>query len=365
MAKSNRFKKRNKKKVRRQTESFSKAPGSLIFIGDKKLDNVFIDLVRYNKDKQEKFENVAVEDIPSYFNNDSILWVQVHGLHDVDVIRRLGETFHVHVLLLEDILNTLHRQKFEIFGALGSAIITSPISLSEKDSDEFEQVSIVAGKHFLISFCESDNLIFDGVEERIMVPRTKIIERGADYLMFALLDTVVDLYHDKLENQIDDIDDYLDGLIEAGYENEGIDQISNYKKRLNKYRRNMRPIVEIANQFERAEMTLLDDTVTPFIRDLRDHSIHILDQIEGATERLNEEFAILSAYSGNRLNEIMRVLTVFSVIFIPITFLAGVYGMNFKYIPELDNPNAYYFFWSAVVMIVLAMLVYFNRKKWL
>ena len=127
----------------------------------------------------------------------------------------------------------------------------------------------------------------------------------------------------------------------------------------------MRPVVEIATQFEKAELAQFDESVVPFIRDLRDHSLHILDQIEGVTERLNEEFTILSAYAGNRLNDIMRVLTVFSVIFIPITFLAGVYGMNFENIPELDNPNAYYIFWALVALIVIGMLGYFSRKKWL
>jgi magnesium transporter len=365
MAKSNRFRLKKAKKVTRQTESFSKAPGSLIFIGEKKLDRAYIDLIIYNKDKQEKVSDVAVDDIHSYFGNDHILWVQVRGLHDIEVIRRLGEIFHIHVLLLEDILNTYHRQKFEIFGFLGSAQINSPINELEEESDDFEQVSLVAGKHFLLSFCESENGIFNGVEERILVPKTKIVERGADYLMFALLDTIVDIYHDKLENLIEKIDDYLDSLIEAGYQNEGIGAISVFKKRLNKYRRNMRPVVEIATQFEKAELAQFDEAVVPFIRDLRDHSLHILDQIEGATERLNEEFTILSAYAGNRLNDIMRVLTVFSVIFIPITFLAGVYGMNFQYIPELDNPNAYYIFWALVVLIVIAMLAYFSRKKWL
>jgi len=364
MAKSNRLI-RTLSKPKKQSNSFSKAPGSLIFIGEKKMEKVSIDLVIYNKEKQEKVANVPVSKIPEYMRQGSILWVQVHGLHDTETIRQLGEIFKIHILLLEDILNTYHRQKFEIFGTLGSALINSPINLSDKDADEFEQVSLVVGKNFLVSFCESEKDIFKAVEERILVPKTSIIERAPDYLMFALLDTIVDLYHVKLEHIIEKTDDYLDTLIESGYQNEGVGNISGYKKRLNKYRRNMRPVVEIANQFEKAEVAQFDETVVPFIRDLRDHSIHILDQIDGATERLNEEFTILSAYAGNRLNDIMRVLTVFSVIFIPITFLAGVYGMNFENIPELDNPNAYYVFWISVTIIVIAMLAYFSRKKWL
>jgi len=364
MVKSNRFRIKLAKS-KKQTESFSKAPGSLIFIGEKKMNKVSIDLVIYNQEKQEKIKNVPVSKIPEYVSHDKVLWVQVHGLHDIETIRQLGEIFHIHILLLEDILNTYHRQKFEIFGHLGSAIINSPINLGDHETDNFEQVSIVAGKRFLISFCESENGIFNAVEERILIPKTKIVERGSDYLMFALLDTVVDLYHNKLEYIIEKTDDYLDTLIESGYQNEGVGNISGFKKRLNKYRRNMRPVVELANQFEKAELAQFDESVVPFIRDLRDHSMHILDQIDGATERLNEEFTILSAYAGNRLNDIMRVLTVFSVIFIPITFLAGVYGMNFQNIPELDNPNAYYVFWASVVLIVIAMLAYFSRKKWL
>jgi len=366
MARSNRLRiKKKAPKTRKQTSSFSKAPGSLIFIGEKKIDQVDIDLVIYNKDKQEKIRNVSVEEIVNYLNHDKMVWVQVRGLHDTEIIRRIGEIFHIHILLLEDILNTNHRQKFEIFGDLASALINSPINPEDEEGDNFEQVSLVTGKHFLISFTESENDIFKAVEERILVPKTKIVERGTDYLMFALLDTIVDLYHDKLENLIEKTDDYIDTLIESGYENEGVGRISGFKKRLNKYRRNIRPVVEIASQFEKAELAQFDESVIPFIRDLRDHSLHILDQVEGATERLNEEFAILSAYSGNRLNDIMRVLTVFSVIFIPITFLAGVYGMNFEYIPELDNPHAYYIFWGSVILIVIAMLAYFNRKKWL
>lgn len=365
MVKSGRFTLKKQKKVSKQADSFSKAPGSLIFIGEKKLDRAYIDLVIYNKSKQERIKNVALEDISGYISNEHILWVQVRGLHDTEVIRRLGEIFNLHILLLEDILNTYHRQKFEIFGTLGTAQVNTPIYGEEKHIDAFEQVSLVAGKQFLLSFCESDNGIFRGVEERILVPKTKIVERGADYLMFALLDTIVDLYHNKLENLIEKVDDYLDSLIETGYQNEGIGAISDFKKRLNKYRRNMRPVVEISTQFEKAELVQFDEGIAPFVRDLRDHSLHILDQIEGVTERLNEEFTILSAYAGNRLNDIMRVLTVFSVVFIPITFLAGVYGMNFEHIPELDNPNAYYVFWGLVVLIVVGMLAYFSRKKWL
>lgn len=358
--------KSNKKRIK---NAHLKAPGSLVFLGNKKVERIRISGVLYNKDEQVKLDKIKIKEIKALNNPNKVFWIQVHGIHEVEIIKDLGDLFGLHPLLIEDILNTRHRQKFEMFDHLASALIKAPTRNDEKaervDIGSFEQLSFVAGKNFVISFAESNENIFNGVEHRILNPRTRIIERGADYLLFALIDTVVDLYHNKLEDLGDEIDVFLDGLIENNYQMDGVEMISTFKKELNIYRRNIRPIIEISGQFERSEAAVQDESVLPFISDLKDHGAHILEHVETMTERLNEEFAIMNSYSANRLNDIMRILTIYSVIFIPITFIAGVYGMNFQNIPELVKPNAYYIFWIVVILIVSSMIAYFYKKKWL
>lgn len=340
------------------------APGSPIFVGTQKQDKVQIDIVRYCKDEVEQFDDVPPQDCLALVQTEKVTWINIAGLHDTVAIEKLGHAFELHPLLVEDILNTFQRPKFESFEEhLGC--VFKMLRISEKSKVvEWEQVGIVIGRNYLLSFQEATGDVFDPIRERILRPTTKIRHRGSDYLGFAMLDAVVDNYISSIEyfgNEIEDLEDSLLGETEPGQ----LVKINNFKREINALRRMVRPVIEIANRFEKAESPLISQKTLPFLRDLNDHVTQAAEAIEVYKELLNDEFHMYNASISNRLNDIMRVLTVFSVIFIPLTFIAGVYGANFEYMPELGFKYAYPVFWLVLIIVAGGMLYYFSRKKWL
>jgi magnesium transporter len=340
------------------------APGSLIFVGSKKTERVVINALQYNTSHCDHFNDVSFNDLQGIMTDDNLTWIDVYGLHETEVIGRFGELLGIHALLQEDILNTNQRPKYEEY-AQHSVFIAKMLSVEEeKDVVHTEQISIIIGPNYLVSFQETQGDVFESIRQRIINQTTRIRERGSDYLAFALLDAIVDNYIVSIEhlgNKIEALEAELLENVEKGH----LPRINMFKREISAIRRIVRPALEIAFQYEKSESELLRDETVPFIKDLEDHITQASEAIEIYKELLNDELALYHTAMDNRLNDTLRVLTVFSVIFIPLTFLAGIYGMNFDYIPELGYRYGYYIFWCVEIGIAALMLFYFYRKKWL
>ncbi|MDH3268901.1 MAG: magnesium/cobalt transporter CorA, partial [Ignavibacteria bacterium] len=228
---------------------------------------------------------------------------------------------------------------------------------------ETEQVSFILGKNFLFSFSEKTDDIFNPVKDRITTQLGKIRKRGVDYLLYALMDIVVDHYFLALE-KVEERIEILDVEVINKTERSQIESIYNLRNLLLLLRRSIYPSREIVNQLIKDESDLLDESIEPYLRDLYDHTIHITESIEQQREVTNGLMEIYLSMMSNKMNEVMKVLTVIATIFIPLTFIVGIYGMNFRYIPELDWPWAYFAVWGVMISVVLAMLFYFKRKNW-
>ncbi len=350
--------------LKQEKTKIGSAPGSLIFVGHKKTEKVSVHALQYGKDRCEVFEDHDLLTLPDLLRDDAVTWIDIIGLHDIKVISKIGEQFNLHPLLLEDILNTDQRPKYEEFEDNISIILKMLSADTVEGVVQTEQVSIVAGKNYVLCFQEAEGDVFESIRQRIINQTTKIRERSADYLAFAILDAIVDNYVMSIEyfgNEIENLETEL--LLDI--DKEHLAKINSFKKELNALRRTVRPVLEIAFQYEKSESNLLQRKTIPFIKDLQDHTIQATEAIELYKELLNDILMIYHNTMNQRLNDTIRVLTVFSVIFIPLSFLSGVYGTNFKYFPELDYKYSYPIFWTLLISIACIMLYFFHRKKWL
>jgi len=350
--------------LRKESKKLGTAPGSLIFVGNKKTDEVTIRALRYNSQEHTVFEDLEVRDLNEVISDDHFTWIDIVGLHETDIVKGLGEMFDLHPLLMEDILNTDQRPKFEEFPLHNTFILKMLAVDPERRVVQTEQISIVAGKNHLLCFQEAPGDVFEGIRHRIINQTTKIRERGIDYLAFALLDAVIDNYIESIEYFGSEIEKLEEELL-TEVKTEHLISINTYKKEINAVRRIVRPVLEIAFQYEKSESKLINQKTLPFIKDLEDHITQAAEAIEIYKELLNDELSFYHTTMSNRLNDTIRVLTVFSVIFIPLSFLAGVYGTNFQHFPELQYKFAYPAFWGLEISIAALMLFYFYRKKWL
>jgi magnesium transporter len=350
--------------LKHESKKIGTAPGALIFTGTKKAEEVSIDAITYNADFVEEHPNLSPEDAHKLVGQNHITWINVFGLHDTGVISGFGELFGFHPLLQEDLLNIEQRPKFDPFDDHLAFILKMVLPREEGYDIEIEQLSFVVGSGYIISFQEVIGDVFNPIRERLLRPTTKIRTRGSDYLAFALMDAVVDNYIVAIE-QVGNQIEMLEDEIHESFSKEQLKQIIAYKKEINNLRRIIRPVIEMAAQFEKSDAPFISPKTIPFIKDLEDHVLQATEAIEIYKELLNDELTAYHNSLSNRLNDIMRVLTVFSVVFIPLTFIAGVYGANFEHMPELGYKYAYPIFWLILISVASYMLYYFRRKGWL
>jgi magnesium transporter len=350
--------------IKNQKALQGKSPSDLLFIGKKKTDEVVLREICYAP--KHIFER-KLSDISEAFSDkdeDSITWLDVTGLHDTRIIGCIGERFGIHPLILEDILNTGQRPKIEEFDTY-ICIILKMMRFDDTDKKiHAEQLSLVFGKNYLITFQERPGDVFDPVRVRLRNQNGRIRRSGADYLAYALIDTIVDNYLiliERLGEQIEDVE--LRVLENPG--KEVLVQLNNHNRELNYLRKSIRPAKDVISQFGRLDSELLHDNTFPFLRDLHDLIIQTVEGMDTYGEMLHDHLDIHATNVGNRLNEIIKFLTIFSAIFIPLTFLAGIYGTNFHYLPELSYRYSYFIFLAALVVIAVGMIFIFKRKKWL
>ena len=341
----------------------AQAPGTIEFVGEQKVEHVEIKLIDYNAvDLVER----AVEDFHECFgyrDTETVSWINVNGLHDNDLIRELGSHFKVHPLALEDIVNTHQRPKMEDYGD-HLFIVVRMLSL---DADEgrlkSEQVSLVIGPNSLLTFQERPGDVFEPVRERLRRGRARIRKAGPGYLGYAILDAVVDHYFKVLEGYAEAIEILEEEVLDNPTENV-LQRIHHLKREMVLLRRAVWPVREVVTRLERDETSLISDEVAPFLRDLQDHVLQVADTVDAFRDILSGLQDLYLSSLSNRMNDVMKVLTIFASIFVPLTFIAGIYGMNFEHMPELAWRWSYPIFWVVIIVIVVTLLALFHRRKW-
>ncbi len=351
------------KRKKKTSSKIGLPPGSIVYLGEKKVEKVTITLTEYDENDAETYEIKSVEEIDPFTDTPQVTWVSVCGLHETEFLKQVGEKFKVHSLVLEDILNTDTRPKIEITDDYLFIVMKLLIFNAEHKILETEQVSFILGRTFLFSFSEKSDEIFNPIKERIATQLGKFRKRGSDYLLYALMDIVVDHYFLALE-KVEDRIETLDDEVINNPERSQIESIYNLRNLLLMMRRSIWPSREIVNQLIKDDSDLLDDSIEPYLRDIYDHTIHITESIEQQREITNGLMEIYLSMMSNKMNEVMKVLTVIATIFIPLTFIVGIYGMNFPNMPEMGWPWAYFAVWGVMIGVTLLMLYYFKRKKW-
>jgi len=350
--------------IKKSSKTRGLPPGALVHIGDKKTEKVKISVMDYNIGKFNEKEVKKAEECFPFKRKPSVTWINVDGLHEVDVIEKLGNCFEIHPLVLEDILNTDQRPKMEGFEKY-FFIVLKMLLINEKTHQiHSEQVSLIIGHNFVISFQETIGDVFDAVRERIRTGKGRIRKMGADYLAYSLIDAIVDNYFSILETIGEKLERMEENLV-SNPSPEVLQQIYNLKRDMIYLRKSVWPLREVINNFLREESKLIKKTTHVYLRDLYDHTIQVIDTIETFRDTVSGMLDIYMSSISNKMNEVMKVLTIFAAIFIPLTFIAGVYGMNFENMPEIGWQYGYLTILIIMLIVGMTLVGFFKHKKWL
>jgi magnesium transporter len=339
-------------------------PGSLVFTGIRKTEQTIIKIIDYDDQNLHEEETTKPGDLLPFMEKSTVTWIDIEGLHDIEMIREIGDHFKIHPLVLEDVLNVNQRPKAEI-GENYIYIVLKMLSFNKKTNKiEAEQVSIITGENYVITFQEKEEDVFDPIRERIRTSKGRIRTMGADYLCYSLLDIITDHYFLMLEKIGEQMEDFEEELMQ-GPRKETLKQLYILKRENMLLRKSVWPLREVITQLERSESKLIRRKTIPYLRDLYDHTIQVIDTVETYRDLVAGLLELYLSSVNNRMNEVMKVLTIIATIFIPLTFVAGVYGMNFHYMPELEWPWAYFAVLFIMILTAAGMLLYFRRKRWI
>jgi magnesium transporter len=350
--------------IKRTSKKAGLAPGSLVHIGDKKIETVKIRLINYDQGQLLEKDLSAIEESFPYRDTPAVTWINVDGLHEVNVVEKVGTHFGIHPLVLEDIVHTGQRTKAEEFETYIFIVLKMLFFDETVDHISAEQVSLLLGPNFLCSFQEKEGDVFDFVRERIRKARGRIRKSGCDYLAYALMDAVVDHYFAILERLGEKIEVLEEQLLENPTP-QILEDIHHLKREMIFMRKQVWPLREVINSLIKDPSELIQETTHIYLRDVYDHTIQVIDTIESFRDVLSGLSDLYLSTVSNRMNEVMKVLTIIATIFIPLTFIAGIYGMNFEYMPELKWHWSYPALWVVLVVIFVSMVIWFKRKKWL
>jgi len=339
-------------------------PGSLVHIGEKQVEKTRITVMDYDERTFQEKEVAAVEECFEFKETSTVTWINVEGLHDVGIIEKLGNRFGLHPLIQEDILNTAERPKMEDYEDHIFLLLKVFVLGNRNHDEKIQQVSLVLGSNFVISFQEKETGVFDPVRDRIRKDKGRLRKLGPDYLAYALIDSIVDGYFGFLENLSEEIE-FLEDELVTDPKREILQKIHSLKREMIYVRKSVWPLREVVNGLERLETPLIKETTDVFLRDVYDHTIQVIDSVETLRDVLSGMLETYLSSVSNRMNEVMKVLTIIATIFIPLTFIAGVYGMNFKFMPELEWRGGYFLIVGLMVAVAFVMLVFFRKKKWL
>jgi magnesium transporter len=337
---------------------------TLMYTGEKKDEKIKIHVVDYDEANCLEAELTSVEACIPYLNKPTVTWINVDGVHNVPMLEKLGDCFKLHRLVMEDIMNTDQRPKTEDFGDY-LYLVLKMLMVGKNGDLVTEQISIILGQNSVLSFQEGiAGDVFNPIRERLRSAKGRVRKMGPDYLAYSLLDAVVDNYFVVLENFGDKIELLESELIESPTQTT-VQRIYQLKRELIFLHNAVWPLREAVNSLTKHESALISESTAPYLRDVYDHVIHVIDSVDIYREMITGMLDMYLSSVSNRLNEVMKVLTAISLIFMPITFIVGVYGMNFKYMPELDWRYGYFIALFAMFGIGVSMFLYFKRKKWL
>lgn len=344
--------------------NLNKAPGTVVFTGRRKVERVRVIHLQYDEAGYEEQDYADYANIEQFAAaEDKVDWYDIRGLHDVELIERIGHRFNFHPLILEDIADTNQRPKFDDFP---DGIFLSMRALSFDPTNgtlSYEHLTLCHGPGYVVSFQEDETDLFASVRQRITQKISRIRKRPADYLLYALADTITDHYYAVLAQVEDRIEGIEDQITSDPNESQKA-EIYRLKRQLQHARKTLLPLREAISRFSRSDNDLISDRTRVFVQDLYDHAIQLNDMLENHRDLLHNLQDLYNSEVSFKMNQVMQVLTVVSTIFIPLTFLCGVYGMNFVNIPELSHPNGYFVLWGVMLLLVVGCLVYFRRKDW-
>ncbi len=352
-------------KIKKRSLKAGLPPGSLVHIGTRKVKDSLIHILDYDEQGVREKDRAVLDECSAFRDSDSVTWIDIEGLRDIQLLSGLGECYRLHPLILEDILNTDQRPKSDDM----ESYIFVVLKMLDFDPDSLEiiseQVSIVFGRNFVISIQEGrEGDLFEPLRERIRNGKGRIRKMGPDYLAYSLLDVIIDHYFIILEKFAERIEALEEDLINEP-KPDTLHQIHRLKREMISLRKSAWPLRELVYALEKSDSELIRPATKIFLRDIYDHAVHIIDSIETYREMLSSMLDIYLSSLSNRMNQVMKILTIFSTIFMPLTFLAGVYGMNFKYMPEIGWRWGYPLV-MLIMLVVAALMIYlFKKKKWL
>jgi magnesium transporter len=339
-------------------------PGSLVHVGEKKTERVRIRIIIYDEESLEEKDFDSIDECFQYIGQSRKIWINIDGIHEVGIIEKIGRTLQLHPLVLEDILNTDQRPKlddYEDYLFVCAKMLTYD---SENSRLNVENISLVLSSDYVISFQEVEGDIFDPIRERLRKGKGRVRKAGHDYLAYTLLDAIVDNYFtvlEKIGEEIESLEEEVTSDPDAGT----VEEIHHLKRELIFLRKSVWPLREVVNILERGESPIVQDETRVFLRDVYDHTIQVIDTTETFRDMVSGMLDVYLSTISNKMNQVMKVLTIIATIFIPLTFIAGIYGMNFKYMPELDLKWGYPAVLLCMLVIGIIMLIWFRHKRWL
>jgi magnesium transporter len=325
---------------------------------------VKIQVIDYTEKAFKERDFWKVKDCVPFKKTKTVTWINVTGVNDENLIRDIAKGFGLHPLVVEDIIKTDQRPKMEDYEDYLFLVLKMIDYSAEKKELEIEQLSLVIGKNFVLSFQETEGDIFDPIREAIRKGKRKIRKLKCDYLAYTLIDAVVDNYFNVLEKIGDNVEEIEQALM-VNATPRTLHTIYGMKRELIFLRKSVWPLREVISIMERRESKLISPTTSVYLRDVYDHTIRVMDAVETLRDIVSGMLDIYLSSISNKLNEVMKVLTIISTIFIPLTFITGIYGMNFTHLPEVKWRYGYLFVWCIIIVVAIALLVYFRRKKWI
>ena len=353
-----------RQRIYRSKKKLGQVPGSVIYTGERSKEKLFIDAFDYTKEFCNEKELQSVQESFEYKDTDSVTWINLNGLNHVTQIEKLGEHYKLHPLVLEDIVNIAQRPKIDEYDDY-IFIVLKMLYYDDNNTIVSEQVSFILGKNHVLSFQESEGDVFNEVRDRLRQAKGRVRTMKSDYLLYTLIDAIVDHYFSVIEVLGDKIEDFETAIFAGNTDGDISQKIQNLKREILRVRRAIFPLREVINRIEKNESPLIQKKTITYFRDIYDHLIQVSENIDIYREMIWSLMDMYMTTISNKMNEVMKVLTIMASIFIPLTFIAGIYGMNFEYIPELQYKYSYFILWGVMIVLFIGMLIYFKRKKWL
>lgn len=349
--------------IKKNKQEIGRSPDELLFHGERKIENVLLRIIDFDADNLEEDAVSAVNEVVKYKDKDSVTWFNIDGVHNTVIMEEIAKGFQLDHLILADVLKTQARPKVQEYDNCIFLSIKMLRYDEESDMVLVENLSLILTKSVLISFQERKGDVFEPIRERIRKQKKRIRNSGVDYLTFALLDIVIDNYMyiiSVLGEKIETLEENL--LLEPPQSI--IEEINKYKRELNFLRKNIKPAKEMVLILSKMESEFIDEATDVHFKELLNNMNHASESSDSYREILSDQLNIYHTTISSKLNDIMKFLTIFSVIFIPLTFIAGIYGTNFDFVPELHYKYSYFIMWGVIVTVAVVMLIYFKKKKW-